>query len=73
MANSIQERAEKVTASFRDSLDTEVRDKLSGSALDMLTQMISEAISEQQLETAGRIDALAKSLRAESGMHELGL
>jgi hypothetical protein len=73
MSPDLQERAQKVVASFRASLDEPLRDGISEHQYEELALMIAEALSDQVDEVAARMESLVHALRAESMKGQMGM
>ena len=68
-----QERAGRVVELFRNSLDQDIRKQISDNQFQVLSSMISEAISEELEIAAEQMAEVVRRLRAQSGKAEIGL
>lgn len=73
MSPDLQERAQKVVASFKESLDSSVRDGISSHQYEELALMIAEALSDELDDVAARMEALVQQIRAESRKGQMGM
>ena len=73
MSPDLQERAQKVVASFKQSLDSQVRESISTAQYEELALMIAEALSDELDEVAARMEALVQQVRAESRKGQMGM
>jgi hypothetical protein len=73
MSPELQERAQKVVASFKASLDEEERDKISGPQYEELALMITEALSDQVDDVVARMESLVQELRSETKKGQMGM
>jgi len=73
MSPDLQQRAQKVVASFKESLDSQVRDNIRDHQYEELALMIGEALSDQLDEVTARIEILVQELRADSRKGQMGM
>ena len=73
MTDRHQERAEKVVASFKQSLDANVRQQITEAQFTSLILMIKEAMGEELAFAAEQLEAVMRALRAGSEKPDLGM
>ena len=72
MANRHQ-RADKVVAEFKEIIGESTYSRISDAHFQDLTLLIRDAITDELLEAAELIEKVAKKIRSETGLNELGL
>ena len=73
MTNRHQERAEKIVATFKQSLDKKVVKQITDAQFSALTLMIKEAMGEEAGFAAEQLEQVIRKLRAESEKPDLGM
>ncbi len=73
MTDETQSQAEKIVEIFRNSLDAEVRDKISAAKYEELALMIRELVSQVHRSAADLVDEVARQLRMKTDRPEIGL
>ena len=73
MTNRHQERAEKIVATFKQSLDKKVAKQITDAQFNDLTLMIREVMGEEAGFAAEQLEQVIRKLRAESEKPELGM
>jgi len=73
MTNRHQERAEKIVATFKQSLDKNVAKKITDAQFNALTLMIREVMGEEAGFAAEQLEQVIRKLRAESEKPDLGM
>ena len=73
MTNRHQERAEKIVATFKQSLDKKVAKQITDAQFNTLTLMIREAMGEEAGFAAEQLEQVIRKLRAESEKPDLGM
>ena len=73
MTNRHQQRAEKIVATFKQSLDAKVAQQITDAQLNALTLMIREAMGEEAGFAAEQLEQVIRKLRAESEKPDLGM
>ena len=73
MTNRHQERAEKIVATFKQSLDKKVAKQITDAQFNTLTLMIREVMGEEAGFAAERLEQVIRKLRAESEKPDLGM
>ena len=73
MTNRHQERAEKIVATFKQSLNDNVVQQISDAQFNTLILMIREAMGEEAGFAAEQLELVIRKLRAESEKPDLGM
>ena len=73
MTNRHQERAEKLVATFKQSLDKKVAKQITDAQFNTLTLMIREVMGEEAGFAAEQLERVIRKLRAESEKPDLGM
>ena len=73
MTNRHQERAEKIVATFKQSLDKKVAKQITDAQFNALTLMIREVMGEEAGFAAEQLEQVIRKLRAESEKPDLGM
>lgn len=73
MVNRHQERAQQVVASFKDLIDEPARTTISDAQFKELELLVRSAISDELHNAAERVEDLARSLRSEVELFNLGV
>ena len=73
MTNRHQERAEKIVATFKQSLDKKVAKQITDAQFNKLTLMIREVMGEEAGFAAEQLEQVIRKLRAESEKPDLGM
>ncbi len=73
MTNRHQERAEKIAAAFKQSLDKNVAKQITDAQFKTLTLMIREAMGDEAGFAAEQLEQVIRKLRAESEKPDLGM
>ena len=73
MTNRHQERAEKIVATFKQSLNDNVVQQISDAQFNTLILMIREAMGEEAGFAAEQLEQVIRKLRAESEKPDLGM
>ncbi len=73
MTNRHQQRAEKVVATFKQSLPEDVAQQITDAQFNSLTLMIKESMGEEAGFAADQLEQVIRTLRAESEKPDLGM
>ena len=73
MTNRHQQRAEKIVATFKQSLDAKVAQQITEAQFNALTLMITEVMGEEAGFAAEQLEQVIRKLRAESEKPDLGM
>lgn len=73
MTNRHQQRAEKIVATFKQSLAENVAQQITDAQFNALTVMIREAMGEEASFAAEELEQVIQKLRAESEKPDLGM
>jgi len=73
MTNRHQQRAEKIVATFKQSLDKKVVKQITDAQFNALTLMIREVMGEEAGFAAEQLEQVIRKLRAESEKPDLGM
>ena len=73
MTNRHQQRAEKIVATFKQSLSENIAQQITDAQLNSLIIMIKEAMGEEAGFAAEQLEQVIRKLRAESEKPELGM
>jgi hypothetical protein len=73
MANRHHQRADKVVAEFKEIIGESACASISDAHFQDLTLLIRDAISDELLAAAELIETVARKIRSETDLHELGL
>lgn len=73
MTNRHQQRAEKIVATFKQSLDENVAQQITEAQFNALTLMIKEVMGEEASFAAEQLETVIRKLRAESEKPDLGM
>ena len=73
MTNRHQARAEKIVATFRQSLEKKLAKQITDAQYNTLTLMIVEAMGEEAGFAAEQLEQVIRKLRAESEKPDLGM
>jgi len=73
MTNRHQQTAEKIVATFKQSLEKNIAQQITEAQFNTLTLMIREAMGEEAGFAAEQLEQVIRKLRAESEKPELGM
>ena len=73
MTNRHQQTAEKIVATFKQSLDKNIAQQITEAQFNTLTLMIREAMGEEAGFAAEQLEQIIRKLRAESEKPDLGM
>ncbi len=73
MTNRHQQTAEKIVATFKQSLDKNIAQQITEAQFNTLTLMIREAMGEEAGFAAEQLEQVIRKLRAESEKPDLGM
>jgi hypothetical protein len=73
MTNRHQQRAEKIVATFKQSLDAKVAQQITDAQFNALALMIRETMGEEAGFAAEQLEQVIRKLRAESEKPDLGM
>ena len=73
MTNRHQQIAEKIVATFKQSLDKNVTQQIPEAQFNALTLMVKEAMGEEARFAAEQLEKIIQKLRAESEKPDLGM
>ena len=73
MAHEHHQRADKVVAEFKEIIGESTCSKISDAHFQDLTLLIRDAITDELLVAAELMEKVAKKIRSETDLHELGL
>jgi len=73
MTNRHQERAEKIVATFKQSLDKKVVKQITDAQFNTLTPMIRAVTGHEARLAAEQLEQVLRKLRAESEKPDLGM
>ena len=73
MTNRHQQRAEKIVATFKQSLDANVAQQITDAQFNALALMITEVMGEEAGFAAEQLEQVIRKLRAESEKPDLGM
>ena len=73
MTNRHQQTAEKIVATFKQSLEKNIAQQITEAQFNTLTLMIREAMGEEAGFAAEQLEQVIRKLRAESEKLDLGM
>ena len=73
MANRHHQRADKVVAEFKEIIGEAACSRIPDSNFQDLTLLIRDAITDELLAAAELIETVARKIRSETDLNELGL
>jgi len=73
MANKHHQRADKVVAEFKEIIGEPACAGISNAHFQDLVLLIRDAITDELLEAAELIEVVARKIRSDTDLHEIGL
>jgi hypothetical protein len=73
MTNRHHERVAAVVSAFKEILDDSVCRQISDAQFRDLDRLIRELVSTELRDAADRVEEVARALRSETDIHELGM
>jgi hypothetical protein len=73
MANRHHQRADKVVAEFKEIIGEAACAGISNAHFEDLALLIRDAITDELLEAAELIEIVARKIRSDTDLHEIGL
>lgn len=73
MTNNAAKIASKAVSAFKERINETSKSTISDSEWQQLTQIVQEALSEQQAHTIEQLEQLVRQLRSQTDRPEIGL